>query len=123
VRVGRPVVIVVAVVGVGLIVLGLVLVGLDAADKLASVASLFVGVAALAISVWALRKQGAPDKRRRISGTAKAKSVGGTVVGVSADKSYDDVVGVVEVGDVLAGGTAIGARMEDPDDKKDEPNA
>ncbi|WP_436496854.1 hypothetical protein [Actinokineospora sp. HUAS TT18] len=110
----RPLMIVTAVAGVGLIVLGLVLVGLDAADKLASVGSLFVGLAALAVALVALRKR-TPDKRRRMSGKVKGGSVAGTAVGVEGDRSYDDIVGVVDVGDIAEGGTVIGARLEDKD--------
>lgn len=109
----------IGVVGLGLVGLGIVLYsrGLDSADKLASVGSLFVGIASLCVAVFALRRRPPEsDGRTRADGRVRAKTVGGQVVGVESGTRVDDIVGVVDAGDVLAGGSVTGAKIvEDKD--------
>lgn len=109
----------IGVVGLGLVGLGIVLFsrGLDSADKMASVGSLFVGIASLGVAVFALRRRPREaERRKRADGRVKAKTVGGRVVGVESSTRVDDIVGVVDAGDVLPGGSVTGAKIvEDKD--------
>lgn len=106
----------IGVVGLGLIGLAITL-GLDSADKMASVGSLFVGIASLGVAVFALRRRPREaERRKRADGRVKAKTVGGRVVGVESSTRVDDIVGVVDAGDVLPGGSVTGAKIvEDKD--------
>ncbi|MGH3861484.1 hypothetical protein [Actinokineospora sp.] len=109
----------VGVVGLGLVGLGIMLFsrGLDSADKLASVGSLFVGLASLGVAGFALRgRPREPERRKRADGRVTGGVVGGSVVGVESGTGVDDIVAVVDVGDVLAGGSVTGAKIvEDKD--------
>jgi hypothetical protein len=109
----------IGVVGLGLVGLGIVLFsrGLDSADKLASVGSLFVGIASLGVAVFALRgRPREPERRKRVDGRATATTVGGSVVGVESGTGVDHIVGVVDVGEVLPGGSVTGAKIVEDDD-------
>ncbi|AQZ66199.1 unnamed protein product [[Actinomadura] parvosata subsp. kistnae] len=96
---------VVAAAALAALIVYFVRVGLDNADKLASVIGLFVAIAGLAVAVYGLRSQPQqPDEAAKPGTSASASASGTRSVAIGGDNS-----GVISTGD---GATNIQMRAE-----------